>query len=153
MSISKIKSKCLSSWDTNAGVLLMIRLSSQVPSPYWFTVYVLIFSFFFWNLEGMHPWLVLCSLFWHQTALKTMFFGAIPQSYLRGCAPGFIPQFGSNKTLFHSSYRFFIIFLNIIKMKYLHSLSLLLTEDSLSGFWRLIFPTCSNDLLKSWAES
>jgi len=63
-----------------------------------------------------------------------MFFGAIPQSYLRGCAPGFIPQFGSNKTLLLSYHRFFIIFLNIIRMKYLHSLSLLLTEASLSGF-------------------
>ena len=119
-----MKSKCLSSWDTNAGVLLMIRLSSQVPSPYWFAVYVLVFFFLFF----LKPWRnasLACFMFfvWQDIKLhwKPCFFGAIPQSYRRGCAPGFIPQFGSNKTLFHSDYRFFIIFLNIIKMKYLLS--------------------------------
>ena len=83
-------------------------------------------GFFF--LFFLKPWRnasLACFMFfvWQDIKLhwKPCFFGAIPQSYLRGCAPGFIPQFGSNKTLFHSDYRFFIIFLNIIKMKYLLS--------------------------------
>ena len=38
-----------SSWDTNAGPSLMIRLPSQVPRLYGITVCVLIY--FFWNLE------------------------------------------------------------------------------------------------------
>lgn len=38
-----------SSWDTNAGPSLMIRLPSQVPRSYRITVCVLIC--FFWNLE------------------------------------------------------------------------------------------------------
>ena len=32
--------------------------------------------------------------------LKPELLGAVPQSYLRGCRPGYRSQFGSNKTLF-----------------------------------------------------
>ena len=62
MSMLKIKVKCLSSLDANAGPLVMIRLAPQVPRPCWLTVYAL--SGLFWNLEGVYPWLVWCSLFW-----------------------------------------------------------------------------------------
>ena len=105
MSMLNIKIKCLPSWPASAGTSLMIRLPSQVPRPYWLTMYL-----FFWNLEGMDSWLIWCSWFWQDIKLcwNPCFSGAVLWSgYLRSCLPGYSPQFGSNKTLFYSYYRFF----------------------------------------------
>ena len=41
---------------------------------------------------------------------KPCFSGEAPQSCLRGCLPGYSPQFGSNKTLYCSCYRLFTDF-------------------------------------------
>ena len=88
----------------------MIRLSSQVPRPYWLAVYMLICCCFFFpgNLEGMYPWLVWCSLFWQDIKLcwKPCFSRAVPQSYLRGCL-----LVGSNTTLLYSYYSLVIDYL------------------------------------------
>lgn len=79
------------------------------------------FLSFLETLKG-HPWLVLCSLSDKTSnCTENHVFGAIPQSYLRGCALGFIPQFGSKK-LFSILITGSLLFLNIIKMKYLLTL-------------------------------
>ena len=51
MSMLKIRIKCPSTWYTNAGTPLTIRLPSQVPKPYCLAVYMLVFSFFFFFFE------------------------------------------------------------------------------------------------------
>ena len=108
MSKSKIKIKYLPSLDANADTPLMM-----IPFP---DAKVILTpcvraDLFFWNLEGMYPWLVWCSWFWQDIILcwKPCFSGAVPQSFLRpGYLLGFSPQFGSYKTLFSSYYRLFI---------------------------------------------
>ena len=47
--------------------------------------------------------------------LETMLLQSSSSDYMRGCLPGYSLQFGSNKTLFYSYYRLFII-LNILQL-------------------------------------
>ena len=47
--------------------------------------------------------------------LETMLLQSSSSDYIRGCLPGYSLQFGSNKTLFYSYYRLFII-LNILQL-------------------------------------
>ena len=58
------------------------------------------FFFFFASLEWMYRLSFWCSFFWQDIKLwwKTCFSRVVPQSYLRGCLPGYHPQFGWNKT-------------------------------------------------------
>ena len=104
MSMLKIKIKC-SSCNAHAGRPWMIWLSSQVPRPYWLTLYMLIY-FFKTLTDCIHDsFNVLC----YDNILncwKPFFSQADP---LRGCLLGYnSPHFGSNKTDFDSDYRLFI---------------------------------------------
>ena len=69
----KIKIKCLSSWDANAGPPLRIRLPSQGPRPCWLAVNLLDCSFF---LKSWRNVSLTCLIFFvltgNKTALKTL---------------------------------------------------------------------------------
>ena len=56
--------------------------------------------FFFESLKEGNPDLLMLFVLKDVKLLKPVLLGAIPQSYLRGCRPGYHSQFGSNKTLF-----------------------------------------------------
>ena len=64
------------------------------------------FFFFFWNLEGMYPWLVSWSLFWQDMKLcwTPCYSRAVSQSALGSWLLSYSSQFGSNKTLFYSCF-------------------------------------------------
>lgn len=95
--------KSLPSWDTSALPPLMIRLSCQMPRP----IFCIYWSGFFPNLEGIHPWLIWCSLFWQDMKLlKTLLLRSssseLPEKLH---LLGYCLQFISNKTLSHFYYR------------------------------------------------
>ena len=97
--------------ETSMLILFLYKAPFPSTKAIPLAVYMLIFFFFFWNLEGMYTCCVWHSLFWRDIKLcsKPCFFRTVPQSYLRGCLKGYSPQFGLNKTLFYSYYRLFII--------------------------------------------
>ena len=115
MALLKIKIKSLQSWETSAGTPSMMRPFPQVSRAYWLTGYMLICLFaclfVFWKYwrNVSLTWLMLFVVTRYKAVWKPCFYGAVPQTYLRGCLWGYSPQFGSNKTLFYSYYSWLLI--------------------------------------------
>ena len=104
----KIKIKCLSSWDTDAGSPLMIRLLSQVPRLCLLTCWSTCWSVLCFFFETCRNVTLTCLMFFVLTRYKSVAENPASLKQFRRAIweAGFwaSPQLGSNKRHFYSYY-------------------------------------------------
>lgn len=88
------------SWDANAVPALMIRLPSQVPSPYQLSVYLIVcwLSCLLKPQKNASLTCLMCFLLTrYKTMPKTLLLWSSSSKFSGGCLLGYSPQFDSDK--------------------------------------------------------